>query len=118
MEALTPNTAAFLDSLSFDAIKPESDIVSMPPSTFFPIPGRDTPEDSSPDSQPAKHADTSRVNLSDDSDADLGPGASHKRKASVGNVEHDEDDGDGEWIHPVIAPTDFRFAVGQRSSRR
>lgn len=95
MEALTPNTAAFLNSLTFDSIKPEPEITAMPPSTFFPVPGRDTPEDSSPDSIARK---PSNVSLSDDSDAEMGGAMRHKRKASGGNVEHDDDDGDGECL--------------------
>lgn len=93
MEALTPNTAAFLDSLTFDAIKAEPEITALPPSTFFPVPGRDTPEDSSPDSM---HLKQSNIALSDDSDAEMGAAPRHKRKASGGNVEHDDDDDDGE----------------------
>lgn len=93
MDPLTPNTAAFLDSLTYDAIKAEPEIVSMPPSTFFPVPGRDTPEDSSPDSLAPKRA---TFVVSDDSDNEMGNGASHKRKASMAHDAHDEDDGDGE----------------------
>ncbi|KLT39310.1 hypothetical protein CC85DRAFT_265654 [Cutaneotrichosporon oleaginosum] len=91
MEALTPNTAAFLDSLTYDAIKTEPEIVSMPPSTFFPVPGRDTPEDSSPDSVAPKHMN---LVVSDDSDNEQGNGISHKRKASGAHAAHVDDDGD------------------------
>ncbi len=96
MDALTPNTAAFLDSLTYDAIKTEPEIVSMPPSTFFPVPGRDTPEDSSPDSVVPKRMN---IAVSDDSDNEMGNATNHKRKASGAHAAQDDDDGDGEFPH-------------------
>lgn len=72
------------------------------PAALFPIPGRDTPEDSSPDSVNLNNSnDQSQAQvISDDSDSELhgvNEVINHKRKASrTHEVDHDVDDPDGE----------------------
>lgn len=122
MEPLTPNTSAFLSYLaesvdnnninnnpvnqinpfdafsSFDSVKNPS----FPPSAFFPIPGRDTPEDTPPSSTETNQSpdkQTSAPNTGfpiSDSDGDsphqVGKKATHKRKAGQGHVKHEEED--------------------------
>jgi hypothetical protein len=87
MNALTPNTAAFLESLTSSISQPETG--GFPPSAFFPVPGRDTPVDSSPSSI----GDKVKPIVSDDSDHDS-PVNNHKRKANKTEEDHDEDDDD------------------------
>lgn len=83
LNALTPNTAAFFDSLGFADLdqKATTNPTAFPPSAFFPVPGRDTPEESSPSSAGGKQKDRS-YSLSD-SDQELNTAAptTHKRKA-------------------------------------
>ncbi|BEI84720.1 hypothetical protein CcaverHIS002_0501210 [Cutaneotrichosporon cavernicola] len=116
MNALTPNTAAFLDSLTYDSIKTEPEIVSMPPSTFFPVPGRDTPEDSSPDSVAPKRI---HVVVSDDSDNEMGNAIGHKRKASGPHAALEDDDDDdslSDTAHDDKRQHNDRKSGGRRNS--
>lgn len=84
---LSPNTAAFLDSIALGDVEQSKSNAGLPPSVFFPMPGRDTPEDSSPDSI----ADKAK-NVSDDSDSEVKADNSHKRKAHGANDHLDEED--------------------------
>ena len=92
LNALTPNTAAFLDSLTMSDLAPSKDMDGgFPPSAFFPVPGRDTPEDSSPSSV----GDAKPKTIASDESDQEAPAASHKRKAHkpTETLEDDEDDG-------------------------
>lgn len=137
MEPLTPNTSAFLSYLAssvdpnsdssnndksftstfdnslnpFDAFPSSFDVTknpaSFPPSAFFPIPGRDTPEDTPPSSTETTHSPDKRTTAPNPTSA---PGLSesdgespqhrgkknHKRKAGQGHLKHEEDDEDEE----------------------
>lgn len=98
LNPLTPNTAAFLDSLTFGDLGKQQQPTAMPPSAFFPVPGRDTPEDSSPDSL-GNDAKPSRKSLhvSDDSDNDMTALGNHHKRKAAGNAQphhHGDDDDD------------------------
>lgn len=109
LNVLSPNTAAFLDSIALgDFGEPQQQhktinpATSFPPSVLFPVPlpvpGRDTPE-SSPSSvgDPKSAAPHRSLSLSDvDSDNDMNDASAqnHKRKNSEADVK-DEDDDDG-----------------------
>jgi len=128
MEPLTPNTSAFLSYLSstmgtgvddsiysntnYDSTK-NVNPASLPPSAFFPMPGRDTPEDTPPSSIEASQSpekiihDNRKANIysADDSDGPSakvkvkGAIANHKRKGGAGHHQEDEEeDDDGEEI--------------------
>lgn len=107
LNALSPNTAAFLDSITFntndmDKLQQQQHQppTSMPPSAFFPVPGRDTPEDSSPDSivaDPKPHQLRKSLSLSD-SDDDMNSLSNHKRKAQGHGQQHEEEDEGGESL--------------------
>lgn len=99
---LSPNTAAFLDSIAASGdFEPKTvNPTSFPPSVFFRLPGTETPEDSSPSSAgDAKQLGQQRsFSISDDSDNDMPATApNHKRKASENDVavKEEEDDDDG-----------------------
>jgi AP-1-like factor len=122
MEPLTPNTSAFLSYLSSTMGKEEDDSIysnanydstknlnpsSLPPSAFFPLPGRDTPEDTPPSSIEASQSpekitqDHRKLSAysADDSDSPSSKPkvskATHKRKGGAGHKEEDEDEEDG-----------------------
>lgn len=118
MDAFSPNTAAFLNSLlTQDSNFPytnqnvKTGPQSLPPSAFFnmPVPGRDTPEDTPESSHQASESpDRHGAVLSDSDDEkgvhrkggqgrkDSGAGM-HKRKAGGHVLEHDDED-DGEFM--------------------
>lgn len=103
LNPLTPNTAAFLDSITFEQVDQKNPNPSFPVSAFFPMPGRDTPEESSPSSAGGKaNGDVSRsYSISDDSENELNSVndavQQNKRKAANEGVEdHDDmEDDDG-----------------------
>jgi AP-1-like factor len=126
MDPLTPNTSAFLSYLSSNlddnSINTSYDSTanptpaSFPPSAFFPMPGRDTPEDTPPSSveasqSPEKITDINRLRndgaLASGSDYDGNEStgksakgkkgnANHKRKAVRGQHKDDAEDEDDE----------------------
>ncbi|TXT15715.1 hypothetical protein VHUM_00218 [Vanrija humicola] len=99
LNPLTPNTAAFLDSLAFGDIDTKTpNPTAFPPSAFFPVPGRDTPEESSPDSildaNDGKQTRNQSFN-SDDSETEMTSAAAvqNKRKAQPKPDSFSENDG-------------------------
>ena len=138
MEPLTPNTSAFLSYLSstmgndgddsiysnnnYDSTK-NLNPASLPPSAFFPMPGRDTPEDTPPSSIEASQSpekithDSRKANAysADDSDEPStkpkvkGSPANHKRKGGAGHKEEDEEE-DEDGKH-TSEPTDERLGI-------
>lgn len=107
---LSPNTTALLDSIAMGDYQPKQTVTpaTFAPAALFPVPGRDTPEDSSPDSVKLNHI-TSRdyPNMgSDDSDAELqgvNEVNSHKRKTYHSNVaDNDADEEGGGELSPHV----------------
>ncbi|KAL1413504.1 DNA-binding transcription factor yap1 [Vanrija albida] len=124
LNPLTPNTAAFLDSLAFGDIDTKTpNPTAFPPSAFFPVPGRDTPEESSPDSildaADGKQGRNQSFNLSDDSETEMttGAAAQNKRKAQASKQNAEDNDDEDESFSENDGHEDKRQHGNDKSGR-
>ena len=118
MDPLTPNTSAFLSYLSTNLgtdISQEQlkniNPVSLAPSAVFPVPGRDTPEDTPPSSvdtsqSPEKpyldnNSADSADEVADESRNQIAP--NHKRKAGQGHQINEDEDEDEDGAFHLLA---------------